>query len=139
MLSNCERRGTNVSEPEAEMDAIIENSIMESLRDYVQRGRGLSHLTDTDLADAWVAQMNLWGDQAANYSERACMDCAAEMSLRKIDPPFDRAGDAFAKIRARSLASMRAIRKNPRKTAIMENGLANQFQELRQCSKKPKN
>jgi hypothetical protein len=67
------------------------------------------------------------------------LDCTAEMGLRNIDPPFDRVGDALAKLSARSLASMSAIRNDPRQTAIMENGLVNQFQALRQDSKKPKN
>jgi hypothetical protein len=128
-----------MSEPEAEREAINENSVMESLHDYMQRGRGLSHLTDTDLADAWVAQMNLWGDQAPNYSERERLDCTAEMSLRKIDQPFDRARDAWTKIHARMLASLTAMREDPRKAAILENLLANQFQELQQDAKKPKN
>jgi len=128
-----------VSEPEAEVDAIIQNSIMESLQDYVQRGRGLSHLTDVELADAWIVQTDYWADQAPDYSERMRLDCTAEMGLRNIDPPFARVGDALARISARSLASMSAIRNDPWQTAIMENGLANQFQELRQDSKKPKN
>ena len=128
-----------MSEPEAERDAINENSEMESLQDYLQRGRALSRLTDIELADTWVAQTQLWADQAANYSERTRLDCTAEFALRKIDPPFNRAGDALAKIQARLFASMKAIRENPQNTAIMESWLANQFQELQQDAKKPKN
>jgi hypothetical protein len=128
-----------MSEAEAERDAINENAVMQALQDYMQRGRGLSRLTDAALSDAWVAQMNLWGDQAASYSEPMRLDCTAEFGLRKIDPPFDRVGAALTKIQARMLASVRAIRQDPWKTAIMENGLANQFQELQQDAKKPKN
>jgi hypothetical protein len=124
---------------DAEVMAMLENTSMEQMQDYLQRGRDLAHLSDVKVVDAWLAQMNLLAEQSKEYYDRMYNDCAAELSLRKIELPFDRADDAFKKIIANSKAYSNELLKDPARTAFLENKIAEKLEALRRAAKQLKN
>jgi hypothetical protein len=128
--------------PPSEKDeilAMLENNSMEEMQDYLQRGRDLAHVSDGELVDAWVAQMNFWAEQSKDYYGRMYNDCTAELSLRKIEPPFDRAAEAFKKIIANDVAYTNELLKDPARTAALEITIQAKLATLRRAAKQPKN
>ncbi|SRR5258707_2525795 len=82
-------------------EAFLKNRALEKAQDYVTRGRCHAAVPTADLVDAWVVTFKVWVSDHQNPLLRGLFnDVEAELVLRGIEPPYDRAQDAADKLRA---------------------------------------
>ena len=77
--------------------AIATEELADQTRSYLERGRRLQGLTDTQLLSKWVADFRAWRASRSDTDDpgnRADIDdTAAEMRLRDLEPPYDEIQD----------------------------------------------
>jgi hypothetical protein len=72
------------------VEAWLANQQLERLENYLQRGRPLSDVSLEELRTHWVALMRAWAQHVrGGIDNREREDIEAEMTLRKVEPPFD--------------------------------------------------
>jgi hypothetical protein len=77
--------------------AFLASELMKETQSYLERGRRLQGLTDTQLASRWVVDFKAW---RASRSVKGDLgdstemdDASAELRLRNIEPPYDQIKD----------------------------------------------
>ncbi len=121
-----------------EVELMLKHEQIERLRRYVMRGRELEHLSDADLVEAWLRQINDWADQSFDHHTQMLEDCVSEMTLRKIELPFERAEAAMAKLVQLSRRREAELLRNPERLAAIEAALQVKLDRLRSVYIKPK-
>jgi hypothetical protein len=87
-----------------EIFAMFANTKMEAQQSYLSRGRTF-HTEDSEkLSSNWLTQINAWADDQPDFDRRQMDDIEAELGLRGLEAPADQAGEAVAKIAAKSRA-----------------------------------
>ena len=101
---------------------------MNEAKEYLQRGRRFERLPPEELSDQWLAAYNGWanGDPEA---ERETFDFDAELWLRGLKPPTERAKDAFARLDERFDALTPAIKQS------MDDQLERELDDLHKSSR----
>lgn len=82
-------------------EAFLKNRALEKAQDYAARGRCHAQVPTEELVDAWVVTFKVWVSDHQNPLLRGLFnDVEAELVLRGIEPPYDRAKEAAEKLRA---------------------------------------
>ena len=75
-------------DPEAVVNAFLQNKSMEQMQDYLARGRRFTKLTVAGLNADWIIVVRSWLAHKHSTNERMMDDLAAELRLRGIEPPY---------------------------------------------------
>jgi len=103
------------------VEAWLANQAMERLENYLRDGRRLRETPVDMLRARWIKEMRAWADNCrTKFDHREHEDIEAEMSLRKIEPPFDEIKDAMQTIRKASKEHMDELRRDPERLAHKE-------------------
>jgi hypothetical protein len=106
------------------VEAWLASLVMERLQKYLQNGRRLRDVPTEMLRARWIKEIGAWADNCrAPFDHREHEDIEAEMSLRKMEPPFDEAKEALQTIRRACKETLRNLRRDP-------DGLARKEQEI---------
>jgi hypothetical protein len=106
-----------------EVELMLKHEQMERLRRYMTHGRELAHLSDFQLIEAWVHQMNTWAAHAFERHSGMLEDCVSEMTLRKIELPFERVEDAMIRLVQLSRQYESRLLRDPERLAVVEAAL----------------
>lgn len=68
----------------------LQHEALNEMRDYLERGRALQGVTDSDALDVWVASFERWFEMRTAESSLNMDDAAAELRLRNLDLPEER-------------------------------------------------
>jgi hypothetical protein len=89
---------------EENVEAWLASDRADAVAAYADRGRKHKDLSDSELADAWVASFREMANDYADLAARSRNgDFQAELELRKIEPPFGRVQEASKRYVARAL------------------------------------
>ena len=121
-----------------EVELMLQHEQMERLRRYVIRGRELGHLGDAELIEAWLQQISAWADGCFERHSGMLEDCVSEMTLRKINPPFERAEGAMVKLGKLARQRQADLLKHPEHLAAVEAALQAKIDRLRSIYSQPK-
>jgi hypothetical protein len=75
-------------DPEAVVNAFLQNKSMEQMQDYLARGRRFTGLDVRELAEDWIIAVRSWLAHKDHTNERMMDDLAAELRLRRGEPPY---------------------------------------------------
>ena len=75
---------------EAMANAMLEDALMKETAAYLSRGRRHSTKSDDDVKRGWTAAFKGWRVAASSPdAQREMDDLAAELRLRRLEPPYD--------------------------------------------------
>jgi hypothetical protein len=95
-----------VAEPDF-VGALIANEPLEQLEDYLKRGRPFAGEKLQKLRTRWIALMRAWANSTERVDHREREDIQAEMTMRKVEPPFAQVRDAMKILRRKSDEALR--------------------------------
>jgi hypothetical protein len=95
------------------VEAWLANQQLEQLENYLKRGRPLAGVALRELRSRWIASMRSWAESFRKFDHSEHEDIEAEMSLRKVEPPFDRIKEAMKKIVRQSKEHTDALLQDP--------------------------
>ena len=75
-------------DPEAVVNAFLQNKSMEQMQDYLTRGRRFAKLEVERLNTDWIIAVRSWLAHKHRTKERMMDDLAAELRLRGLEPPY---------------------------------------------------
>jgi hypothetical protein len=106
-----------MTSPETElMLAYLEDRRLDEAVDYVRRGRAHENETVERLEQEWLAGFRAWVASSANdalFDRRSLDDIEAEMYLRRMPPPFERAQHEIEALRAAQDRRFRLLAHDP--------------------------
>jgi hypothetical protein len=106
------------------VEAWLASLVMERLQKYLQNGRRFRDVSIETLRAQWIKEIRAWADNCrAQFDHCEHEDIEAEMSLRKIELPFDEAKAALQTIRRACKETLRDLRRDP-------DGLVRREQEI---------
>jgi hypothetical protein len=73
--------------PGAIITAFLQNKSLEQTQDYLVRGRRFAKLEVGQLNEDWIIAVKSWLAHKDRTKERMMDDLAAELRLRKLEPP----------------------------------------------------
>jgi hypothetical protein len=74
--------------PRAIVTAFLQNKSLEQTQDYLVRGRRFAKLDVGQLNEDWIIVVRSWLAHKDRTKERMMDDLAAELRLRKLEPPY---------------------------------------------------
>src|SRR5438445_2598819 len=75
-------------DPETIVNAFLQHKGMEQIQDYLARGRRFAKLDVGQLNEEWIIAVRSWLAHKDRTAERMMDDLAAELRLRKLEPPY---------------------------------------------------
>jgi hypothetical protein len=114
-----------------ELLAMLANTKMENRQAYLARGRKFKADEADVLSSNWLVQVNAWADDKAGFERQLMDDIEAELNLRGIDTPFEKARSATEKIRAKARAVGSRWASNPKEHAKAEELLQEELSKIR--------
>jgi hypothetical protein len=77
--------------------AILAGELTKETQSYLQRGRQFQGLTDAQLTSKWIVDFRTWRASRSDTDDpgnsAAMEDTAAELRLRKLEPPYEQVRD----------------------------------------------
>ncbi|TMK02848.1 MAG: hypothetical protein E6G74_05800 [Alphaproteobacteria bacterium] len=83
MMADDPREG-----PKAIINRFLQHKSMEQIQDYLARGRRFAKLDVGQLNEEWIIAVRSWLAHKDRTAERMMDDLAAELRLRKLEPPY---------------------------------------------------
>ncbi len=74
--------------PKAIINRFLQHKSMEQIQDYLARGRRFAKLDVGQLNEEWIIAVRSWLAHKDRTAERMMDDLAAELRLRKLEPPY---------------------------------------------------
>ena len=74
--------------PKAIINQFLQHKGMEQIQDYLARGRRFAKLDVGQLNEEWIIAVRSWLAHKDRTAERMMDDLAAELRLRKLEPPY---------------------------------------------------
>jgi hypothetical protein len=82
------------------VEEFLQHELMNETQAYIEHGRRLQTLSNDEILNTWVATFERWlGERTANNS-RDMDDAAAEIRLRGLEMPYERAKNEIRALRA---------------------------------------
>src|SRR5215471_4216478 len=75
-------------DPEAIVNAFLQHKSMKQMQDYLARGRRFAELDIGRLNKDWIIAVRGWLAHKDRTNERMMDDLAAELRLRRVEPPY---------------------------------------------------
>jgi hypothetical protein len=75
-------------DPEAVVNAFLQHKSLEQTQDYLVRGRRFAKLDVRQLTEDWIIAVRSWLAHKNRTNERMMDDLAAELRLRRVEPPY---------------------------------------------------
>jgi hypothetical protein len=75
-------------DPAAIVDAFLQHKSMEQMQDYLAGGRRFAKLDVGRLNKDWIIAVRSWLAHKDRTKERMMDDLAAELRLRRLEPPY---------------------------------------------------
>ena len=75
-------------DPEAIVNAFLQHKSMKQMQDYLARGRRFANLDVERLNEDWIIAVRSWLAHKDRTKERMMDDLAAELRLRRLEPPY---------------------------------------------------
>jgi hypothetical protein len=88
-------------------------------------------LPAADLADLWVLMMDLWANGSTEFSLQDLNDCQSEMTLRRVDPPFNRVSHTWDRIAQLSKVQIDTVLADRKLREAAEAALEEQLEQMR--------
>jgi hypothetical protein len=121
------------------VDAFLANQQLEQLQDYLQRGRALSETPVETLNARWLELMKAWiQDFSPKTDHREREDIGAELQLRGLEPPFDKAGEIMEQLRQKSREAADKRLRDPERLAQAEKSFNEQLADFEAKNKSNK-
>jgi hypothetical protein len=78
----------NPRDPAAIVNAFLQHKSMEQMQDYLARGRRFAKFDVERLNKDWIIAVRRWLSHKHRTKERTMDDLAAELRLRRLEPPY---------------------------------------------------
>src|SRR5437899_11964548 len=75
-------------DPKTIVNGFLQHKSMEQIQDYLARGRRFAKLAVGQLNEDWIIAVRSWLAHKDRTAERMMVDLAAELRLRKLEPPY---------------------------------------------------
>jgi hypothetical protein len=82
------RDGGRSARSEAIVNAFLQHKSMKQMQDYLARGRRFAKLDVERLNKDWIIAVRSWLANKHRTKERMMDDLAAELRLRRLEPPY---------------------------------------------------
>lgn len=82
--------------PKAIVNGFLQHKSMGQIQDYLARGRRFAKLAVEQLNEDWIIAVRGWLAHKDRTAERMMDDLAAELRLRKLEPPYSAVEQALA-------------------------------------------
>jgi uncharacterized protein YgbK (DUF1537 family) len=93
--------------PEAVLNGFLQHKSMEQIQDYLAHGRRFAKLDVGQLKGDWIIAVKTWLAHKARTAERMMDDLAAELRLRKLEPPYSAVEQGLADCSAQTKEAKR--------------------------------
>jgi hypothetical protein len=103
----------------AVVNRFLQHKSMEQIKDYLAHGRRFAKLDVGRLKTDWITAVRSWLAHKGRTAERMMDDLAAELRLRKLEPPY---GTIDQKLADRSAQMKEAERKQALRAVAREIG-----------------
>jgi len=114
-----DKRAEDPRDPEAIVNAFLQHKSMKQMQDYLARGRRFAKLDVERLNEDWIIAVRSWLAHKDRTKERMMDDLAAELRLRRLEPPY---GAVEQELAARSAQTNEAERKKTVREVAREIG-----------------
>jgi hypothetical protein len=74
--------------PDAIVNGFLQHKSLEQTQDYLARGRRFAKLDVGQLTEDWINAVRGWLAHKDRTNERMMDDLAAELRLRRVEPPY---------------------------------------------------
>ncbi|APG11401.1 hypothetical protein BKD09_24000 [Bradyrhizobium japonicum] len=116
--------GSEEDETESMAIGFLQSQKVNWAAGYIERGRRFGAMTDEAVRGQWLASMKAMGDDATDKSARDWNnDAEAELTLRKLDPPFAAGNDDVNRFLAASKKRVDELMADPVERERIENSL----------------
>ena len=114
--------------PRAIVNRFLQHKSMEQIQDYLAHGRRFAKLDVGQLNEDWIIAVKSWLAHKDRTAERMMDDLAAELRLRKLEPPYSAVEQRLADCSAQT-------KEAKRKKAVRE--VAREIGEFMRMNERP--
>ncbi len=122
---------SNTDAPDPTMLAYLRSRQMDSLGDYLNRGRALKHASSEKLKARWAELMREWVKNFDGMDHREREDIEAELKMRDVELPMELVDDVVPVLRQLAMKTAEEVREaDPNRKAEIEKQLRSEIANL---------